>query len=101
MVPAVVPKRLCGAVLFDRPLSRTSHSFQEKSNRKTAETGNGLLPLRYFSSNEAGRALDEVGYGFCVVEVEHRQALVGDSEIRGDGDNIGITHRKRRPVLRF
>ena len=91
MVPAVVPKRLYGAVLFDRPLKRYSHSFQEKSNCKTTEIGNGVLPLRYILSNEAGGALDEVDYRFYVVEVECRQALVRDGEIGGDGDNIGIT----------
>ena len=93
MVPAVVPKRLCGAVLLTARWGRYSHSFQEKSNCKTINTGEANLPLRYLSSNQPRRVLDEVGYRLDIVDVEHRQGIAFRFEISGDGDDIGITCR--------
>lgn len=75
---------------FDRPLARYSHSFQEKSNCKTIKMGKAILPLRQRSSNEPGGALDEVGYRFCIVEIEYRQQLAFNGKIGGDSDDVGV-----------
>lgn len=52
--------------------------------------GKAILPLRQRSSNEPGGALDEVGYRFCIVEIEYRQQLAFNGKIGGNSDDVGI-----------